>query len=159
MWLITANSESILKQTRNRFGNATRYFKIQLKSIDITTRLRGINPTIACEQALQWVTLFSYSSAVIVSKSPSWNSRDEIFEFSKMKLSQGRVTIFWAHIFEGPRNFGLFTWKGLKFLGPHLSKNTAPSPPIVNDRSLIEAISFTSWKCADYRAKKNIQRD
>ena len=46
-------------------------------------------------------------------------SRGATFEFSKF-FSQGRVTIFWAHILKGAEIFGLLTGEGLKFLGSNL---------------------------------------
>ena len=56
------------------------------------------------------------------------DSHNATFESLKMLL-QGRVTIFWAHIFGGGRIFGLLTWEGVKFLGPRFWNNTRPLPP------------------------------
>ena len=72
------------------------------------------------------------------------DSHNATFESLKMLL-QGRVTIFWAHIFGGGRIFGLLTWEGVKFLGPRFWNNTRPlPPPIVNDHYLI---SMTLLMC------------
>ena len=79
-------------------------------------------------------TFFYSNEKIIVSKLPSYGfSRYNIW-ILKMS-SQRRVTIFWAHIFEGGSIFGLLTWEGLKFFGPRFWNNTAP-PPIINDCSL-----------------------
>ena len=70
---------------------------------------------------------FFHSNEKIVSKLRSYGfSRCNIW-ILKMLL-QGRVTIFWAHIFGGGRIFELLTWEGLKFLGPRFSNNTGPPP-------------------------------
>ena len=55
---------------------------------------------------------------------------------------------FFVHTFLEGRIFGLLTWEGLKFLGPHFWNNTGPPPPpnppspIVNDRSLTTVFYF-----------------
>ena len=70
---------------------------------------------------------FFYSNEKIVSKLRSYGFQGYNIWILEMLL-QGRVTIFWAHIFGGGRSFGLLTWEGLKFLGPRFWNNTGPPP-------------------------------